>query len=342
MSAQRSSPEDLVPPNYPRGQIDHSEQLRFEGLIKRSIEAWRNIRFAHTSIRHADALSIHVQRLRSMTSIEDILRGREYWFFQRRESFIRQERFVKFDLTRLIEYILLPIDYGWVNAEDCFFVSHYWRTENHPDPDAIDLQQIRADLATDDRWSYIWVDWTCMPQRGSSPGCPGRSPIEKHYFQMMLQCIPMLVRDCAFTWRFPEWEPRAWVLYEVGEYLLMHTEPIQTGDTEVFAAHINEMIHRGVAEVLLGHGYRCTNASDLKLVTGWLELLVILRRIIPDTAERQYLKDYLDRPCTGSMSLMWSNLEIDKVRGTVRYNGDVHYFTPMFHSASEVALPFQG
>jgi hypothetical protein len=68
---------------------------------------------------------------------------------------------VKWDPTALDEYILLPVHYGFVNNQDCFFVSHYWHTKEHPDPEGTDMQLFRTDLELVD-WRYIWVDWTCM------------------------------------------------------------------------------------------------------------------------------------------------------------------------------------
>ncbi|GAB1317173.1 hypothetical protein MFIFM68171_07383 [Madurella fahalii] len=35
---------------------------------------------------------------------------------------------------------------------------------------------------------------------------------ENAYFQMMLRCIPMVIRNCAFEWRFHSFESRAWIL----------------------------------------------------------------------------------------------------------------------------------
>jgi hypothetical protein len=53
------------------------------------------------------------------------------------KSFI--QLLTKWHPVRLDEYILLPIDYGFVNRKDCFFVSHYWHTREHPDPTGHDV-----------------------------------------------------------------------------------------------------------------------------------------------------------------------------------------------------------
>ncbi|KAJ7260298.1 hypothetical protein B0H12DRAFT_1231792 [Mycena haematopus] len=314
-----------------------SVELRgFQSLVNRSIAAWATINFVTDN--YSTSLEYHSSRLRHLSSIEDLLKCRSYWFFQLRSSFLEQDRLSKFDLSRLDRYILLPIDYGWVNNRDCYFVSHYWRSLSHPDPDGTDLRMFWEDLVSDTLWSYVWVDWTCMPQ-----GVDGRrTPLEKYYFGMMLQCIPMLVRDCAFEWRFPAWEPRAWILYEMAEYVLGHLGHIITDDNRPFLLHVQEMVLVGVHPVLNKYKYRCTNASDMEMVTGRLELLVILAKIFPDNvAARQELLDLLSKPANGSVSNVVLGVEISKAEGTVRYQGQIHHFTPTFNFTSGIARTFQ-
>jgi hypothetical protein len=48
-----------------------------------------------------------------------------------------------------------------------------------------------------------------------------------------------------------------------------------------------------VKSVLKRHGYRCTNKSDLRMVTGWLEMLVILREVVPNGGNRQGVWDWV-------------------------------------------------
>ncbi|KAJ7020079.1 hypothetical protein C8F04DRAFT_1197042 [Mycena alexandri] len=158
----------------------------------------------------------------------------------------------------------------------------------------------------------------------------------------MLQCIPMVVCDCAFEWRFPAWEPRAWILYEMAEYVLGHREYMATEDNGPFLFHVQEMVLFGVHHVLDKHGYQCTNASDMDLVTGRLELLVIIAKIFPDdVATRQDLLDSLNKPANGSVSNMLLGVEISKTEGTVRYQGQIHRFTPTFNFTSGIAVAFQ-
>jgi hypothetical protein len=260
-----------------------------------------------------------------MNSIDDILSKRQFWFFQLRESFMKQKVMKRWDPNCWDEYILLPVSYGFANNANCFFVSHYWRTPEHPDPDGVDLRMFIHYLGNED-WSYIWVDWTCMPQNP-------RTELQTNYFKKMLQCIPMVVRDCAFMWKYPEFEPRAWILYEVAEYVLNHSGPITADDpTDImpFLRHVTEMTETSVESVLKKHGYKCTNQSDLRMLTGWLELLVVLKEVIPNGGHRQQVWDFINKSENGTFFNPFMDLEIDKVGGKVHHQGKVYRFTPVF------------
>lgn len=256
---------------------------------------------------------------------------------------MRQDRLTKWDASRLGDYIVLPIDYGFVNNKDCYFISHYWREKDHPDRNGEDLRGFKEDIASDELWSYVWVDWTCMPQ-GNGKG--ERSEREKSYFKLMLTCIPMLVRDCAFEWRFPPHEPRAWVLYEIAEFILGHKLDITTDDNKTFINHVSEMVnfpvvdeHTGVCQILDKYGYDCTNKGDKRLVTGWLEILVILTKCFPGETEivfRKEVLDMLNKPAVGSWSNPLMDFEIDKAEGTARHKGIVYNFTPIYKITSHI------
>lgn len=124
--------------------------------------------------------------------------------FKLREHFMSQSTMVKWDVVRLDEYILLPAHYGFLNNADCFFISHSWKTPLPPDPQGKDLSLFHEDLQGQS-WSYVWLDWICMPQFP-------RSSIEETCFCKTLQCIPLIAQDCAFGWRFPGSEARAWTV----------------------------------------------------------------------------------------------------------------------------------
>jgi hypothetical protein len=133
----------------------------FQSLVQRSISAWNGINYVAED--KDEAIPKYTDMLRNIQSLQDLLETREFWFFQRRECFLKQKLLAKWDPAALDEYILLPIHYGFVNNKECFFVSHYWHTEEHPDPKGTDMHLFQMDLQGLE-WSYIWVDWTCMPQ----------------------------------------------------------------------------------------------------------------------------------------------------------------------------------
>ncbi|KAK7460684.1 hypothetical protein VKT23_009399 [Stygiomarasmius scandens] len=300
----------------------------FQSLVERSIAAWRPL--VEYQIHNGGGNNGNLQEdfvtkiktLQGLHSVEDLLSNGEFWFFQLRESFIRQNLLIKWDPDNLDAYILLPINYGFVNNRECFFVSHYWHTREHPDPTGRDMDLFREDMGSVE-WSYVWVDWTCMPQ---SP----RNKVQQEYFKKMLGFIPSLVRDCAFEWRFATFERRAWILSEVAEYVLNHKEYTITDDVKPFISHLTEMLADGVRPVISRHKYACTNGSDMEFLIGWLELLVILYRIIPDVSIRQTIFDMINRGYVGSFSLIELGLYIDKSKGIISYKGVEYKFTPVF------------
>lgn len=148
----------------------------------------------------------------------------------------------------------------------------------------------------------------------------------------------MLIRDCAFEWRFPPFQNRAWIFYEVAEYVLTHAQHVVTDDNKHFINHVREMVRLDVKPVLQKYEYKCTNKSDIRLVTRWLEILVIIARIFPnDIASRQGVVDNLNRPYIGSFSSPAIDLEIDKVAGIVYHKGCIFRFTLVFHITSDVS-----
>jgi hypothetical protein len=78
--------------------------------------------------------------------------------------------------------------------------------------------------------------------------------VQQEYFTRMLRFIPALLRDCAFEWRFPDFEPRAWILFEVAEYVLTHNGELTiTSDMQPFVSHTAEMITEGVRPIISRH-----------------------------------------------------------------------------------------
>ncbi|KAK3843120.1 MAG: hypothetical protein J3R72DRAFT_441663 [Linnemannia gamsii] len=302
-------------------------EASFQSLVERSIKALSTINFVGEYRDREETINLRISRLRSLRSIDDVLKSCEYWFFQRRDYFMSQSCFPKWSAASFDGYILISVDIGFTNNKDCLFVSHFWRTRSDPDPEGVDLSLFQDDQRGLE-WSYIWVDWTCLPQ---AP----RTYAEDSYFQTMLRRIPSLVQDCGFSWRFPAFEPRAWVLYEVATFRLNHSFPGKfPDDIQPFLLHVQEMVEKGVTPTLKKYGYRCTNQSDLQLVTGWLEILVILfNNVQGETSHhrasiRQNIMRDLYKP-SSVVNYLFHEVYIDKEVGTITMDGITHTFNPI-------------
>jgi hypothetical protein len=274
---------------------------------------------------------VNRERLRSQNSLESLLLAGNFWFFQRRESFVRQSRLMRWDPNRLDAYVLLPLNSGFVNKKDCMFIIHYWRTHGHPDPNGEDLRATSNNLRLEN-WSYIWVDWPCMPQG------PNRSQEQGKYFKKMLRFIPTLLRECGTTWNYPSFEPRAWILFELAVYWLCNRHRVYKihNDQSNFWAHLCEMLREGVSTVISRHRYRCTNSTNMTLVTGWLELLLILYRLIPDVYNLRTAMQSVEMHEAGSVRFYdVQTITIDKIEGIVSCEGSgtQYRFTPVYQYA---------
>ena len=186
----------------------------------------------------------------------------------------------------LDNYVLLPATPGFVSRRECFFVSHFWRTQEHPDPDGVYLRLHQAELQPQ-HWSYIWVDWTCIPQ---SP----HSQAEEAYFLRSLETMSGIIRNCGFAWFYPPFEARMWILYEVTEFALTSSEDFEaTPDIREFKDHVQEMVQTSVRSVLDKYSYRCTYDRDKAFLTSWLEILVLLTKLRIGIVDiRRLMDDY--------------------------------------------------
>ena len=101
----------------------------------------------------------------------------------------------------------------------------------------------------------------------------------------------MLVRDSGFMWRFLTFEPRAWVLFEVAEYMLNHTVYGATNDMKPFISHVMELTKEGAHSVIFRYRYTCMNGSDILLIVGWLKIFMLVYRLVPDLGMRQEILD---------------------------------------------------
>jgi hypothetical protein len=242
------------------------------------------------------------------------------WFFQRRSAFMSQKCMKKWSRDELDDYVLLPATPGFVTRVDCFFVSHFWHTQDHPDPDGEYLRLYQAELESQ-TWSYIWVDWTCMPQ---SP----RLLPDEAYFNRCLRTMSGIIRNCGFIYFYPPFEPRLWILYEITEYVLTCSGGIgKTPDIELFLQHIDEMLETGVPATLAKHGYRCSYDRDRLYLTSWLELLVLFKRLHFDIDAIRKIMDHMTWFHT-LQTQSYPGVELRRFEGTLVVHGKVHTFTP--------------
>jgi tetratricopeptide (TPR) repeat protein len=304
-----------------QGQPDNS----FGSLIKRSIGILPK-RILYRDPRTKESLEKHVTFLKSVKSLEELLETKEspVWFFQTRQSFLEQTTMQRWDPTSLGKYVLLPTVEGFVNPEDCIFISHYWQTRQHPDPEGRDLRQLQQ-LLNDGFWSkasYVWVDWTCLPQWE-------RTPCQQLYFSRVLQSIPRLVRDCSFVAHFSNFQPRLWVLFEVAAFTFHRPESVGLPCTDTFQTHLFEMQGQGPRLVLDKYGYKCTNKADREWVITWLEVLLVLRQSVPSIHTRCQILNAIDNIGVRSCIHQQAHVEIDKERGTIQIHGETHHFKPL-------------
>lgn len=301
-----------------------SPSVAWSSLISRSLEAWA----ALNRPKHPLAEGF----LRDYIDLDDFLTkfstgfgGPLFWFFQRRESFLSQKTMTKWSKDRLDDYILLPGLPGFVTRDECFFVSHFWHTHGNPDPGGKYLQLMQKELEAQP-WSYIWVDWICMPQEP-------RSENEEGYFLQALRTMPAIIRNCGFMWYYPGFEPRMWILYEVAEYVLTcegAREQLATEDIKDYMGHVEEMREAGVVATLDKHGYKCKFDRDKEFITSWLELLILLDRllVVYDIRRIQDNITWFYTCPTMFIATLNGTVTLERFQGTLKLGGEEYRFTP--------------
>jgi len=102
-----------------------------------------------------------------------------------------------------------------------------------------------------------------------------------------------------------------------------------TSDIKPFLQHIDEMLEIGVQATLVKHDYRCSYDGDRQYLTSWLELLVLLKRLIYDIDTIRTIMDNMTWMHTAqSHRYPGAELEIHKFEGTLVVHGKTHTFTP--------------
>jgi len=84
-------------------------------------------------------------------------------------------------------------------------------------------------------------------------------------------------------------------MYEVAEYILSHKDFIWTDDNRPFIQHVLQMFEDGVQPVIKKYGYQCARQGDFNLLVGWLELSILLVKILPnDISALQEIRNRID------------------------------------------------
>lgn len=312
MATRKGVPTCALPPS-----------IAWRRLVDRSISAWDK----GPLHKPAEQQRQEKQSLQAYNSLEDLLLGGPntmmFWFFQTREAFLTQTEMTRWSRDKLEEYILLPATLGSVSRLDCFFVSHFWFSKDQPDYGGQLLRRFQEDLKGQE-WSYVWLDWTCAPQ---AP----RNPTEADFFARTMTTVPSIIRNAGFSWFYPPFEARLWILYEVAEYHLTSSHRLNTQDIQQFVRHVDEMVQHGVRHVLEKYNYRCTYEQDEAFITPLLELLVLLKRLDVDIDDaRQLLDNITWFPTTKSLVVRTekSGLKLDKSKGSLLYQNKKYTFTP--------------
>ena len=161
-----------------------------------------------------------------------------FCFSQRREAFMNQTVMKRWSRDRLDYYVLLPATPNTISRQECFFVSHFWRSRTNLDPGGMYSRLQQKELKHQE-WSYISVEWTCTPQAPLNDA-------EERYLIRSLETVSSIIRDSGSTWFYPPFSARL-------------------------------MVEHNVGHVLDKYRYRCTNLRDKAFLKSWLELLVLLK-----------------------------------------------------------------
>lgn len=146
---------------------------------------------------------------------------------------------------------------------------------------------------TDQKWAYVWADWTCLPQNTGTQA-------EREYTNRMLMRTPLLMRECAFEWRYPEFQPRLCILLEVAQYMLNGSrEFAAAADIKPYIDDVQAMKSEGVHQIITRRGYGCSVSRDYRLLIGWLELLIIMSKIMPEIPMKKFILDSVEPPSVG-------------------------------------------
>ena len=110
-------------------------------------------------------------------------------------------------------------------------VSHRWQTQDHPDPDGVQLAELRKYLHAHPEVNFVWLDWSCMWQadktRRGKGGARDITEAEAKDFGVMLSEVNLLYLGCKVLVLLDlSSRARFWTSYEAW---LAHQQPSAHG-----------------------------------------------------------------------------------------------------------------
>lgn len=308
-------------------------------LVQRSHAAWSDLRSIYeVTPAYEDTpatLSSHDTLSSFLAGYADpSIKQPHFWFFQLRSAFLAQTHFTEWSEDKLDGYVLMPAIPGFIFRSHHFFISHFWHTETHPDPEGVDLR-LNQGVLEGQSWEYVWVDWSCVPQTRARRE-PGLIIGADAYAQRCLRNVSDVIREAGFTYYYPDvWEPRLWILWEVAEYHWTSELPLDhSSDLEPFVRHVREMATEGVQKTLQKYGYRCREEADRRYLVSWLELGALLRKLcLSVTSVRMILRELTPFENEGMLFVTCPGddgpvVSVDKFAGILESEGETYHFTP--------------
>jgi hypothetical protein len=114
--------------------------------------------------------------------------------------------------------------------------------------------------------------------------------------------------------------------------MLFRDDSISNDNIEYFLSHMKEMVEDGVKSVLTKHDYKCTNGEDLEFLIPWIELFVILFKLVRHGSTRRRIIDNLEHEHVGTLVVTddSGDILIDKNKGIVSHRMGTFEFPPVF------------
>lgn len=139
------------------------------------------------------------------------------------------------------------------------------------------------------------------------------------------------MRECAFEWRYPEFQPRLWIFLEVAQYMLKGSGDFAAAaDMKPYIDDVQAMKSEAVHQIITRRGYGCSVSRNYRLLIGWLELLIIVSKIVPEIPIKKFILDLVKPPSVGGLNHRDTGINVDKTTGIVSHNGVVYQFDPLF------------